>query len=83
MGQRRRRQDGGVQALSQEVTFHTSLRPGSQDQHRVAADAKDVVAPDCEQVRRSPNTGVNLNEELVAEGLPDIILEGLAPFPEG
>src|SRR5829696_5085054 len=50
---------------------------------RVAADAKDQVAPDCERVRRGPNAGFNLNAELEAEGLPDIIFEGLAPFPEG
>jgi hypothetical protein len=50
---------------------------------RVAADVKDLVAPDCEQVRRGPNAGLNLNEELVSEGLPDEIFEGLAPFPEG
>ena len=50
---------------------------------RLAADAKDQVAPDCEQVRRGPNAGFNLNAELEAEGLPDIIFEGLAPFPEG
>src|SRR5215213_4213555 len=45
---------------------------------RVAADAKDVVAPDCERVRRGPNAGFNLNAELEAEGLPFIIFEGLA-----
>ena len=50
---------------------------------RVAADAKDQVAPDCEQVRRGPNAGFNLNAELEEEGLPGIIFEGLAPFPEG
>ncbi|MDQ3603892.1 MAG: hypothetical protein M3385_08555 [Actinomycetota bacterium] len=50
---------------------------------RLAADAKDQVASDCEQVRRGPNAGVHLNDELEEEGLPDIIFEGLAPFPEG
>jgi hypothetical protein len=42
-----------------------------------------LVADDCEQVRRGPDAGVNLNEELEAEGLLGIVFEGLAPFPEG
>jgi len=50
---------------------------------RVAADTKDVVAPDCEQVRRGPNAGQRLNEYLEESGFFDDFFEGLAPFPGG
>ena len=51
---------------------------------RVAADPKDLVAPDCEQVRRGPTSGPDLSEELGEEGLDEVnFFEGLAPFPEG
>jgi Ca2+-binding RTX toxin-like protein len=48
---------------------------------RVAADAKDVVAPDCEQVRRGPTAGQQLSEYLDKSGFFDNLFGGLAPFP--
>jgi Ca2+-binding RTX toxin-like protein len=49
---------------------------------RVAADTKDVVAPDCEQVRRGPTAGEKLNEYLEASGFFENLFGGLASFPE-
>lgn len=48
---------------------------------RVAADPKDLVAADCEKVRRGPTAGEDLSEE-VGEPL-ERFLEILAPFPSG
>ena len=48
---------------------------------RVAADAKDQVASDCEQVRRGPNAGEKLDEYLIESGFYDKLFGGLAPFP--
>jgi Ca2+-binding RTX toxin-like protein len=48
---------------------------------RVAADPKDLVAPDCEQVRRGPTAGQDLSEQ-VGEPL-EHYFEVLAPFPSG
>jgi hypothetical protein len=67
--------------LHGSTTLETAVVSCGSGFDRVAADRKDLVA-DCEQVRRGPNAGVNLSEELEAEGLPFIILEDLAPFPE-
>lgn len=50
---------------------------------RVAADAKDVVAPDCERVATGPDAVEELDQELVEEGLLDGFEEGLAPFSGG
>jgi Ca2+-binding RTX toxin-like protein len=50
---------------------------------RVAADTKDVVAPDCEQVRRGPNAGEKLDAYLQMSGFLDKLFGGLAPFPGG
>jgi len=49
---------------------------------RVAADTKDVVAPDCEQVRRGPTAGEKLNEYLEASGFFEDLFGGLASFPK-
>ena len=49
---------------------------------RVAADIKDVASPDCEQVRRGPTAGQELNEALDQEGFFPAFFEGLAPFPD-
>ncbi len=50
---------------------------------RVAADERDLVASDCEQVRRGPNAGQRLDEYLIASGFYDDFFGGLAPFPGG
>jgi Ca2+-binding RTX toxin-like protein len=50
---------------------------------RVAADERDVVASDCEQVRRGPNAGEKLDAYLQRSGFLDKLFGGLAPFPGG
>ena len=69
--------------------FFVDNRPATRDTvscgggfDRVAADTEDVVAPDCEQVRRGPTAGQELFERLEELGFFEIF-EGLAPFPEG
>jgi hypothetical protein len=47
---------------------------------RVVADTKDLVAPDCERVRRSPTTEQEDDELFVELGFGKV-LEGLAPDP--
>jgi Ca2+-binding RTX toxin-like protein len=49
---------------------------------RVVADAKDVVAPDCEKVAVGDAAVEELFEEL-DEGFFETFFGGLAPFPEG
>ncbi len=48
---------------------------------RVAADTEDMVASDCEQVRRGPNAGEKLDVYLIRSGFYDKLFGGLAPFP--
>ena len=47
---------------------------------RVAADTKDLVAPDCERVRRGPAAEQELAEMFEELGFVEV-LEGLAPSP--
>ena len=47
---------------------------------RVAADTKDLVAPDCERVRRGPAAEQELAEMFEELGFAEV-LEGLAPSP--
>ena len=49
----------------------------------MAADTKDVVAPDCERVATGPTAGQDLFEELEESGFAENFFGGLAPFPEG
>jgi hypothetical protein len=69
--------------------FFIDNRPATRDVvtcgggfDRVAADAKDLVAPDCEEVDTGPTAGEDLFEQLEELGFFEIF-EGLAPFPEG
>src|SRR5919107_1480274 len=50
---------------------------------RVVADERDLVASDCEQVRRGPNAGPSLERYLERSGFFDELFGGLAPFPAG
>jgi Ca2+-binding RTX toxin-like protein len=70
--------------------FFVDNRPATRDIvtcgsgfDRVAADERDLVASDCEQVRRGPNAGQRLDEYLIASGFYDDLFGGLAPFPGG
>jgi hypothetical protein len=69
--------------------FFVDNRPATRDFvtcgggfDRVAADTKDVVAPDCEEVDTGPTAGQDLFEQLEELGFFEIF-EGLAPPPEG
>ena len=50
---------------------------------RVAADTKDVVAPDCEKVAVGLAAARELDQRIGESGFYDRIFEGLAPFPGG
>jgi len=68
--------------------FFADNRPATRDIvtcgpgfDRVAADERDLVASDCEQVRRGPNAGPRLEQYLERSGFFDDLFGGLAPFP--
>jgi Ca2+-binding RTX toxin-like protein len=70
--------------------FFVDNRPATRDIvtcgsgfDRVAADERDLVASDCEQVRRGPNAGPRLERYLETSGFFDELFGGLAPFPAG
>jgi Ca2+-binding RTX toxin-like protein len=70
--------------------FFVNNRPATRDIvtcgsgfDRVAADERDLVASDCEQVRRGPNAEQRLDQYLVRSGFYDELFGGLAPFPAG
>jgi len=70
--------------------FFADNRPATRDIvtcgrgfDRVAADERDVVASDCEQVRRGPSAGQRLEAYLEGSGFFDELFGGLAPFPAG
>jgi len=68
--------------------FFVDNRPATRDFvtcgsgfDRVAADTKDVVAPDCERVAVGGAAVQELVEELEEEGFFETFFGGLPPFP--
>ena len=68
--------------------FFVDNRPATRDFvtcgsgfDRVAADTKDVVAPDCERVAVGGAAVEELVEELEEEGFFETFFGGLPPFP--